>query len=101
MATKKKWMESANIVELSEMLKAIAHPSRMAIMFLLCNDKNKKMTVKCVYEQLNMPQPVISRHLGILKNSGLLRRVVKGSKTFYEIEENNKNVQHISKCFTS
>ncbi len=101
MGAGKKWIDSAEMLELTEMLKAISHPSRVAIMFLLCNNENKRMTVKAIYDELKMSQPVISRHLGILKNGGLLVRVIEGSKTYYEIKEKNKNVNHITMCFAS
>ena len=100
-AIKKQWMNEPDILELSEMIKAIAHPARVAIMCLLCNNAEKKLTVKCIYNELQMAQPVISRHLGILRNSGLVERATEGSKTYYELKERNKNAKHISKCFSS
>src|SRR5438105_2278860 len=99
MKTKKEWLQSKNLTELSEMLKALGHPSRIAIMYLLYHSKEKRMTVKCVYHELKMPQPIISRHLGILKNCGLLKRVAEGSDTFYELNLENKNSFHISQSF--
>jgi ArsR family transcriptional regulator len=101
MGTKKKWIDSEEMLELSEMLKAIAHPSRMTIMFLLCNSNEKRMTVKSIYDEMKMSQPVISRHLSILKNGGLVKRVIQGSKTFYELKVDNKNVERIALCFSS
>jgi len=101
MGTEKKWIDSDEMLELAEMLKAIAHPSRMAIMFLLCNNAEKRMSVKSIYDELKMAQPVISRHLGILKNGGLVKRVIQGSKTFYELKQDNTNVTRISMCFSS
>src|SRR4051812_34433992 len=94
-------IEQKKIVELSEMLKAIAHPSRIYIMLLLCKEPNTRMTVKSIYEKLNMAQPVISRHLGILRNNGLVTRMAEGSNTFYELNKANRNAKQISKCFTS
>lgn len=96
---KKQLIKEQDILELSEMLKAIAHPARVAIMCLICNSAEGKLTVKCIYDELQMAQPVISRHLGILKNSGLLERLIEGSKTYYTLYNKNKNVRHISKCF--
>jgi DNA-binding transcriptional ArsR family regulator len=82
MSNKKKRV-STDLAELSEMLKAVAHPSRMAIMLLLSKNAENKMTVLCIYKELETAQPVISRHLGILKNSGLLSRVAEGSKKYF------------------
>jgi DNA-binding transcriptional ArsR family regulator len=99
MKTKAKWLGSSDMRELTEMFKAMSHPSRMAIIYLLCTSDEKRMTVQCFYTELDMAQPVISRHLGILKNSGLLIRKVEGSKTFYELRIANKNVAKLKKCF--
>lgn len=99
--TKTKWLYSSDMLELTEMLKAMSHPARMSIIYLLCTRKEQRMTVQCFYKELGMSQPVISRHLGILKNSGLLVRMVEGSKTFYELRENNKNVLKIRHCFSA
>jgi DNA-binding transcriptional ArsR family regulator len=93
-----KWVKSKEANELFEMLKAIAHPSRLAIMYLLSRQKEKRMTVKCIYKELDAAQPVISRHLIILKNTGLLKRINEGSSIFYELCENNKLVKTISDC---
>lgn len=84
---------------MTEMIKALGHPSRMAIMHLISNSKEGKMTVKCLYNILNLPQPVISRHLIILKNGGLLRREAAGTSTYYALDHKNPHVKTIEKCF--
>lgn len=89
------------MLELAEMLKALAHTSRVSILFLLCNNKNGRMTVKSIYEELKMPQPVISRHLGILRNSGLLQRFNEGPTTYYELNTHNKQAKKIANCFST
>lgn len=101
MAIKKNWIESEDMLEFSEMLKSLAHPSRVSIVYLLAQNKEKKMTVKSIYEELRMSQPVISRHLGILKNSGLLQRVSEGINIYYKLNPGNKNVKQISNCLST
>jgi DNA-binding transcriptional ArsR family regulator len=101
MAIKKNWIESEEMLEFSEMLKSLAHPSRVSIVYLLTQNKEKKMTVKSIYEELRMSQPVISRHLGILKNSGLLQRVSEGINIYYKLNLGNKNVKQISACLST
>lgn len=101
MAIKKNWIESEEMLEFSEMLKSLAHPSRVSIVYLLAQNKEKKMTVKSIYEELRMSQPVISRHLGILKNSGLLQRVSEGINIYYKLNPGNKNVKQISACLST
>jgi DNA-binding transcriptional ArsR family regulator len=92
---------SADVDQLSQMLKALAHPSRIAVMQFIVNQKDKRLTVKEIYRELKMPQPVISRHLGILKNAGLLGRSSEGINTFYEVRLNNRLVKQICVLFTS
>ena len=94
-----KWRKQME--DLSEMLKALSHPSRLTIMYIICNSKDKKMTVKSLYDLLEMDQPIMSRHLGILKNGGLLNRITEGAKTIYELKVENNNVRHMAKCFST
>lgn len=67
--------------EASEMLKAIAHPIRIAIVDLLGADK--KLTVTEIYETLNIEQAIASHHLGILKNKGVLLCERSGKNAYY------------------
>lgn len=97
----KNWINSKEMIEMTEMIKALGHPSRIAILYLISNDKEGKMTVKSLYNFLKMPQPVISRHLIILKNGGLLQRQVVGASTYYALDRKNANVKIIEKCFQS
>jgi DNA-binding transcriptional ArsR family regulator len=75
-------MDADTLKTLSEMLKALGHPSRIAILWLLCNAPDGKLTVKSIYEALKMTQPSISRHLGILKACNLLNRHKKARTLF-------------------
>ena len=55
--------ELTKLIQASEMLKAIAHPIRLAIVQLLENDK--RMSVTAIHETLNIEQAVASHHLNI------------------------------------
>ncbi len=101
MKTKQKWIENKGLIELSEMLKALAHPARIGIMHILCRDGGEKHQVKDIYSELNLAQPVISRHLGILRNNNLVKRKVEGVITYYELNTANKFTKHIAQCFSS
>ena len=98
MPGKQQKFKNPDLIELSLMLKALAHPSRIAIMHLISNSKNK-LTVKCIYNELKMSQPVISRHLGILKNCGLLQRSTDDGNTYYAVQTGNKTAKQIVDCF--
>jgi DNA-binding transcriptional ArsR family regulator len=97
----KDWSKNKDIRELSEMLKAVSHPSRITIMVLLFNKSNKRMAVKDIYRTLNIAQPIISRHLSILKNVGLVRRIAEGPHTFYEVCDKSKNVKNVASCLST
>jgi len=99
-------MPKHNIIQkenylLAEALRSIGHPERIAIMSLICSSKEKRMTVKNIYDSLGMEQPIVSRHLGILKRCGILEREVVGSNTFYCLYKNNKMAEQVYKCLCS
>lgn len=91
-------MQKEKFNALAEALKSISHPERIAIVNLIYGCKEKRMTVKHIYESLKMEQPIVSRHLGILKRSGILERETEGVNTFYCLFENNKMAKQIYKC---
>jgi len=68
---------------LAEKFKAIGHPDRVAILNLLCTCNCSKLTVKSIYETLKLDQPGTSRHLIIMRKSGILKRIREGANTFY------------------
>jgi DNA-binding transcriptional ArsR family regulator len=80
------------------MLKAIAHPMRIAILNFL--DGGKKMTVTEIHELLNIEQSTTSHHLGILKDKGVLTSHRDGKNTFYSLKHDNlaNIVECIGKC---
>lgn len=84
---------------LAEKFRAIGHPARVAILNLLCTCREKKMTVKSIYETLGLDQPGTSRHLIIMRKNGLLERIQEGGDTFYCLCRNEGTVNCIKKCF--
>lgn len=65
----------------SSMLKAMAHPMRIAILSHL--EGGKKLTVTEIHELLGIEQSTTSHHLGILKDKGVLCSKREGKNTFY------------------
>lgn len=76
--------------EIADILKSAAHPERLAIMNLLRSKGCKPMNVKKIYETLGLEQSVVSRHLGILKRSGLLKKEGGGNNTCYYLNLDNE-----------
>ena len=85
--------------DMAEIMKAVAHPDRLAILNLLHKKKSKRLMVKTIYEELGLQQAIASRHLNILKNAGVVKRLQKGQKTFYCLCNEKKSVQSLSRCF--
>jgi len=65
----------------ASMLKAMAHPIRIAILKHL--EGGKKLTVTEIHELLGIEQSTTSHHLGILKDKGVLCSKREGKNTFY------------------
>jgi DNA-binding transcriptional ArsR family regulator len=82
----------------ANMLKAIAHPMRIAILKHL--DPGKKLTVTEIHELLNIEQSTTSHHLGILKDKGVLGSHREGKNTYYYLKHDKLSniVECVSKC---
>jgi len=65
----------------ANMLRAMAHPMRIAILKHL--EGGKKLTVTEIHELLGIEQSTASHHLGILKDKGVLCAKRDGKNTFY------------------
>ena len=94
MKTKSNKVVQHDVNEIAEMFKSVGHPERLQVLGLLCNCGCNKLSVKNIYEDLNLEQSVVSRHLGILKRAGLLKRQVEGRSTFYFLNSANP----LSRC---
>jgi DNA-binding transcriptional ArsR family regulator len=70
--------------KLAGMMKALAHPARIAIVQYLIR------TNACVngdlVDELGLAQPTISQHLKELKNAGLIQGTIEGTSVCYCIE---------------
>jgi len=82
----------------ANMLKAIAHPMRIAILSYL--EEGKKLTVTEIHKLLQIEQSTTSHHLGILKDKGVLSSKRDGKNTYYFLKHNNLRqiVECVSKC---
>jgi len=84
---------------MAEILKAMAHPDRLAILILLCQNKSEGLSVKDIYVKLSLQQPVASRHLNIMKSAGVVRRLQEGQKISYCLCMEKKPIESLLKCF--
>ena len=82
----------------SNMLKALAHPVRIAILNLL--QEGTKLTVTEIHEKLNIEQSTTSHHLGILKDKNVLASKRDGKNTYYFLKHDELSlvIECINKC---
>ena len=71
-----------NYEEISEILKALAHPARLKMVAGLLKDE---CNVTQIQKVLELPQSTISQHLRILKNAGIIKGRREGTKTCYRV----------------
>ena len=92
-------LDSSDLKDIAEILKAMAHNERLAVARLLSKCPQEKLAVKSIYEKLNLSQPIASRHLTVMKNAGVVRRIQEGQKTYYCLCIEKKNVKNLSNFF--
>src|SRR6185312_3874496 len=63
------------------LFRTLADPTRRAIFERLCREGER--TVAALTAQAGVSQPVVSKHLGILKQAGLVRDRHEGRNTHY------------------
>lgn len=89
-----KQLDAEKLETAANMLRAMAHPVRIAILKNL--EGGKKLTVSEIHESLQIDQPVASHHLGILKDKGVLCAKRDGRNTFYYLK--NDILSQIINC---
>ncbi|RWP12440.1 metalloregulator ArsR/SmtB family transcription factor [Mesorhizobium sp.] len=66
------------------LFKTLADPTRRAIFERLCRDGDQ--TVAALTARAGVSQPAVSKHLGVLKQAGLVRDRHEGRNTHYSAE---------------
>lgn len=76
----------------AELMKALGHPARIAIVELL----SKRETCVCgdITQELPLAQSTVSQHLKALKNAGIIKGEIEGVSTCYCLDE--EGVQEIN-----
>jgi predicted transcriptional regulator len=67
--------------QLAQLLKAMAHPARIAILQQLM--KSKTCICGDLVDELGLAQATISQHLKELKNAGLIQGTIEGASVCY------------------
>ena len=71
--------------DVTEKLKAIAHPIRFTMVDLLYREK--KLSVTDIHEKLDIEQAVASHHLRILKSQNIVKVLRDGKNSFYSLSK--------------
>jgi ArsR family transcriptional regulator len=71
--------------ELAGLLKALAHPARIAIIEVLLKIDN--CICGDIVDELPLAQPTVSQHLKELKNAGLIKGNIEGTSICYCLDE--------------
>jgi DNA-binding transcriptional ArsR family regulator len=66
------------------LFRTLADPTRRALFERLCREGEK--TVGALTERSGVSQPAVSKHLGVLKQAGLVRDRHEGRQTHYRAE---------------
>jgi ArsR family transcriptional regulator len=77
----------------SKYFKAFGEPSRLKILRLLTD---KELTVNDIVDAIELSQSTVSRHLGVLREAGIVTDRRDGQQVFYSL---NKGV--VEDCCTS
>jgi ArsR family transcriptional regulator len=69
------------------LLKAVGHPIRLSIILSL--QDNHALTVSDLVDLLSIDQPVMSLHLGILRNCNIINAEKLGKQSIYSISNHS------------
>ena len=86
--------DPTKLKRISRMLKTIGHPSRLRIIELLL--LGSKLSVKDIYERINISQSSASQHLRSLEEIGILQSEREGKQIFYSIL--NHHIRQLLHC---
>jgi DNA-binding transcriptional ArsR family regulator len=82
----------------SDVFNAIAEPRRREILDLLA--RRGALTVGALVISLGLPQPAVSKHLGVLRQVGVVSVIKRGKERVYNLEaEKLKDVHDWVKAF--
>jgi DNA-binding transcriptional ArsR family regulator len=86
------------LVRASELLKVAAHPQRLAILDLL--GRNKRLCVLDLTDLLGLEQAILSQHLTLMRDKGLVDFEKEGKYSFYFLAQPDfmKIIRNIEHC---
>ncbi len=61
------------LINTTELVKAIAHPARLKALLIIANETDRDVTSKDISEEIRLSQSTLSVHLKKLSDSGLIK----------------------------
>jgi len=74
----------ANLEQLSELFKLLSDKTRLHILMLLANGERN---VGSMCDELALPQPTVSHHLGLLRMSNIITSRRSGKQVYYALNQ--------------
>ena len=71
-----------HIEQASRAMKAMSHPLRLKILFVLCD---KQVSVQDIVDEVGTTQSNISQHLAILRDKGVLATRKDANRVYYRV----------------
>jgi DNA-binding transcriptional ArsR family regulator len=68
----------------ADLCSALADPTRLILLYAL-SDQPRNVTE--LTQELNVPQPTVSRHLKVLREGGLVKATRQGTSVQYELND--------------
>ncbi len=80
----------ADLEQLTSLLKLLSDPTRLNILMLLAQGE-RNVTSLC--DELKLPQPTVSHHLGLLRMSNVINNRRAGKQVFYTLGQKVENIK--------
>ena len=84
-------MQNGHIDKMDDVIKVmrlLADPTRLRVLTML---KERELNVSALCSQLDLAQPTVSHHLGLLRTMGLVHTRRDGKQVFYSLNRNHVN----------
>ncbi len=90
-------LSAEKLKKAAHVLKAVSHPVRISIIDLL--DQCERLHVGAIQEKLGMEQAVVSHHLSIMRDKGVLQTGRDGKHIYYSLTDTT--ITNIIHCINS
>jgi DNA-binding transcriptional ArsR family regulator len=70
----------------ADIFNAVAERRRRDIVEMLAKEPQRPLSVNEIVERLGLPQPAVSKHLGVLRKVGLVKVCKDGQHRFYSLQ---------------